>query len=150
MRKIILFSLLVVGAATFGTLAYATHTWGGYHWARSSTPFSLQLGDNVTANWDGSLATASQDWSQSLALDATVASGQSNFRCKATNGRVEVCNRKYGRNGWLGMAQIWVSGSHITQGTVKMNDTYFNTKQYNTPAWKQFVMCQEIGHTLGL
>ena len=48
------------------------------------------------------------------------------------------------------MASIWVSGSHITQGTVKVNDTYFNTTKYNTLAWRQFVMCQEVGHNFGL
>ncbi len=36
------------------------------------------------------------------------------------------------------------------QGTVKLNDTYFNTTKYNTPAWKNLVMCQEVGHTFGL
>src|SRR5262249_3182827 len=45
---------------------------------------------------------------------------------------------------------IWVSGCHITQGTVKLNDTYFSTPQYNTPAWHSAVMDQETGHTLGL
>ena len=63
---------------------------------------------------------------------------------------MEVCNASYGNNGWLGIASIWASGSHITQGTVKMNDTYFNTAAYNTPAWRNLVMCQEVGHTLGL
>src|SRR3989344_8585733 len=71
--------------------------------------------------------------------------------CRATNGRVEVCNSKYGNNGWLGIAQIWVTGGeHITQGVVKLNDTYFNKSPYNTPAWRNLVMCQEVGHTLGL
>jgi hypothetical protein len=64
---------------------------------------------------------------------------------------VEVCNGAYGNNGWLGLAQIWVtSGGHITQGTTKMNDTYYNTSKYNTPAWRGAVMCQEVGHTWGL
>ena len=58
--------------------------------------------------------------------------------------------RAYGNNGWLGIAQIWASGSHITQGVVKLNDTYFNTPTYDTGSWRQFVMCQEIGHTFGL
>lgn len=31
-----------------------------------------------------------------------------------------------------------------------MNDTYFNTAPYNTAAWRQFVICQEVGHTFGL
>jgi hypothetical protein len=63
---------------------------------------------------------------------------------------VEVCNATYGNNGWLGLAQIWLSGRHITQGVAKMNDTYFNRDRYNTPAWRQMVMCQEVGHTFGL
>jgi hypothetical protein len=50
----------------------------------------------------------------------------------------------------LGVAQVWVSGSHITQGTVKVNDTYFAGAPYNTTAWRNLVMCQEVGHTLGL
>ena len=83
-------------------------------------------------------------------LDTTVASGLAKKNCRPTSGRVEGCNSTYGNNGWLGLAQIWASGSHITQGTTKMNDTYFNTQKYNTPAWRQMVMCQEVGHTFGL
>ena len=83
-------------------------------------------------------------------LGTTVVNGANLKRCGAVSGRVEVCNGSYGYNGWLGIAQIWASGSHITQGAVKLNDTYFNTAKYNTLAWRQFVMCQEIGHTFGL
>ncbi len=31
-----------------------------------------------------------------------------------------------------------------------MNDTYFNAAPYNTPEWRQLVMCQEVAHTFGL
>jgi hypothetical protein len=66
-------------------------------------------------------------------------------------GRVEVCNAAYGSTGWLGVAQIWITrGTHIAQGTAKMNDTYFNQAQYNSPAWRRMVMCQEVAHTFGL
>lgn len=139
---------LVLGTSA----ASATHSWGGYHWARTSNPFTLKLGDNVTSTWDSYLATTSSDWSQSTVLDTTIVSGQSrNKRCSTTSGRVEVCNSAYGKNGWLGIASISITGgTHITQGTVKLNDTYFNTAQYNTPAWRNLVMCQEVGHTFGL
>jgi hypothetical protein len=129
----------------------ADHSWGSYHWARTANPFSLDLGDNVSAVWDGALATASADWSQSRVLDTFVVPGQARAKqCRPQAGRVEVCNAAYGNNGWLGIAQIWASGTHITQGSVKMNDTYFNTPQYNTPAWRAFVVCQEVGHVFGL
>jgi hypothetical protein len=59
-------------------------------------------------------------------------------------------NSRYGQNGWLGLAQIWVSGNHITQATTKVNETYFNMPQYDTPAWRRLVMCQEVAHDFGL
>ena len=136
--------------AGFASVASATHSWGGYHWARTANPFVLKLGDNVSYVWDAHLATTSTDWNASSVLDTMIAAGQSKANCRPTNGRVEVCNKTYGNNGWLGVASIWVNGSHITQGTVKLNDTYFNTASYNTPSWRQFVVCQEIGHTFGL
>jgi hypothetical protein len=132
-------------------LASANHSWGGYHWARTSNPFTVKLADNVTGAWDSYLSTTSSDWSLSSVLDTSVVSGTNNVKtCKPVAGRVEVCNSKYGANGWLGIASIWISGGHITQGTVKMNDTYFNSAKYNTPAWRNLVMCQEVGHTFGL
>jgi hypothetical protein len=133
------------------SVAFADHTWGTYHWARTANPFTLKMGDNLTSNWDPYLATAAADWSASTVLDVTVvASGKNAKSCQPTLGRGEVCNAKYGATGWVGIAQIWVSGTHITQGVVKMNDTYFNTFKYNTSAWRNLVMCQEVGHLFGL
>ena len=85
-------------------------------------------------------------------LDTTIVAGGSRSAklCDAKTGLVQVCNAKYGSNGWLGIASIWASGSHITKASVKLNDTYFSTAYYNTPAWRNLVSCQEVGHTLGL
>ncbi len=131
--------------------AEASHSWGNYHWARTSNPFTLRLGDNVGSAWDQYLREASTDWSASSVLKTEVVLGGTDpKRCRPTPGRVEVCAERYGFNGWLGVAQIWVSGSHITQATVKLNDSYFNTSRYNTPAWRRLVICQEVGHTFGL
>lgn len=151
----LLAALLIFAAlAAVPSLAFANHSWGNYHWARTSNPFNLKLGDNVSGTWNAVLATASADWSLSAVLDTTTidpGGALSNVRrCRPTAGRVEVCNTTYGNNGWLGVAQIWLSGYHITQGTVKVNDTYFNTATYNTTEWRNLVMCQEVGHTLGL
>ncbi len=142
---------VALSVAVFPVLLLANHSWGNYHWARTSNPFTLKVGDNVTSAWDSYLNTTISDWSQSTVLNLTkVAGGSRNKNCRPTAGRVEVCNATYGNNGWLGVAQIWASGSHITQGTVKLNDTYYNTSTYNTPAWRNLVSCQEVGHTLGL
>lgn len=145
-------SFAVFAILAFAGTAIASHSWGGYHWARQSNPFTLKLGDDVSGAWDAALATASGDWSVSDVLNTTIVSGLSNPKnCKSVSGRVEICNSKYGNNGWLGIAQIWVTGGvHITAGTVKLNDTYFNTSRYNTVAWRNLVVCQEVGHTFGL
>jgi hypothetical protein len=144
--------LAVVLVSALPSVALANHSWGGYHWARTSNPFNLKLGDNVSSQWDSILGTTSSDWSKSTVLDTTIVPGQAKPRnCRPTAGRVEVCNATYGSNGWLGLAQIWITGGeHITQGVTKVNDTYFNTARYNTTAWRNLVMCQEVGHTLGL
>ncbi len=143
---------LGVAAATLTTPASANHSWGGYHWSRTSNPFTLKLGDNVDTTWDAYLVTTSLDWTASSVLDTVIVPGETKPRnCRATSGRVEVCNASYGNTGWLGIASISItSGNHITSGTVKQNDTYFKTASYNTPTWRNMVMCQEVGHTLGL
>lgn len=134
-----------------GGVVMASHSWGNYHWARTTNPFAMKLGDNVSDAWDAYLNTASSDWSASSVLDTTIVAGKTDSRkCRAVNGTVQVCNAKYGSSGWLGLAQIWISGDHITKGITKLNDTYFNTAKYNTPGWRNLVMCQEIGHTFGL
>ncbi len=81
---------------------------------------------------------------------SVLSGGGPSKKCLTTSGRVAVCNYRYGQNGWLGLAQIWITGSHITQGRVKLNDTYFDRAKYNTSVWRNHVMCQEVGHTLGL
>ena len=150
------FSLAVAASAisllAFAGVASATHSWGGYHWARTGNPFTLKIGSSVSSVWKPILATTSSDWSASDILDTVIVPGANKQpkNCRATSGRVEVCNASYGNNGWLGVAQIWASGTHITQGTVRLNDTYFNTSTYNTTAWRNLVSCQEVGHTFGL
>lgn len=150
-------SLLVIAVVALLVMVFAanpaeaTHSWGNYHWARSSNPVALSVGDSVSAAWDGYLDTTISDWNVSSVMALTKVPGLANPKnCKPTAGRIEVCNSKYGRNGWLGIAQIWASGDHITQAVSKMNDTYFTTAKYNTPAWRQLVMCQEIAHDFGL
>jgi len=132
---------------------HANHSWGGYHWARTTPQFTLKLGNNLTtADWKAHLMQTSSDWNSgnSAVLTAIVA-GTSNKRCAMVQGTTQVCNGTYGKNGWLGLASINITGGvHITQGTAKMNDTYFNSAPYNNPNEREHVMCQEVAHTFGL
>jgi hypothetical protein len=142
----------------------ATHSWGGYHWARTTPQFTLKIGNNLTsADWNGHLAQTSSDWNSPTTFGATTPiltaivasqsnqSNKSNKHCSMVAGTTQVCNGRYGNNGWLGLASIYVTGGeHITQGSAKMNDTYFDTATYNNSNERQHVMCQEVAHTFGL
>lgn len=136
------------------TPASATHSWGSYHWARTANPLTLKINEALTSSWEPYLQVAMDDWATSSVLNFSpttpVSSSASAKRCNPIAGQVLVCNAAYGQRGWLGIASIWINGNHITKGTTKVNDSYFNLAQYNTPAWRQFVMCQEIGHDFGL
>lgn len=139
--------LVLVAVLAFPVIALASHSWGSYHWSKSGSTVNLTLGDNVSGVWDNYLRTAEADWDQSGVLNLAVGAGNTRPRtCKGSaGGRIEVCNANYGYNGWLGLAQIWISGGHITQAVAKMNDSYF----MNEPE-KLHVMCQEVGHGFGL
>ncbi len=133
--------------------ARASHSWGSYHWARTSSPFTLRLGDNLTnASWKSHLSQTSSDWnSGNTPLLTSIIAGSAGKRCAMVAGTTQVCNGTYGNNGWLGLASINLTGGvHITQGTAKLNDTYFNNATYNNPNEKLHVMCQEVAHTFGL
>jgi hypothetical protein len=154
LRTLLAAGIAAVAFATLAAPALADHAWSNYHWARTANPFTVKLGDNVTntsaSNWEAALARASSDWSASSVLDAPVVPGNTTGRqCKPTDGMAQVCNAKYGRNGWLGLAQIWISGVHIVKATTKVNDTYLESPSYDATA-KQHVMCQEVGHDFGL
>ena len=141
-------------AVSFVAVTSATHSWGGYHWARTTPQFTLKLGNNLTtADWRAHLSQTSSDWNSgnSAVLTAIVA-GQATKRCRMVAGTTQVCNGTYGNNGWLGLASINIASGtlHITQGSAKVNDTYFNTTTYNNPNEREHVMCQEVAHTFGL
>lgn len=151
-RLVLVISIGLAFAATTNRVQ-ANHSWGGYHWARTTPQFTLKLGDNLTsAAWKSHLSQTSSDWSSGITPVVTsIVAGSANKRCSMVAGTTQVCNGSYGKNGWLGLASINITGGvHITQGSAKMNDTYFNTATYNNPNERQHVLCQEVAHTFGL
>lgn len=163
-KLVVLAGLMAITAAALAAPASANHSWGSYHWARTSNPFGLTLADNtksdrLVSNWSSLLSNASSAWNASTGpstvLNTSIGQGDAGSGCGAQQGKVEVCSDDYGDNGWLGLAQIWIyrGGKHIAQGVVQLNDHYFergSTYQYNNVPEQQHVVCQEVGHTFGL
>src|SRR5687767_10968254 len=65
-----LFALL-----SFPLAAEASHSWGNYHWARTTNSFTVRVVDSNTSDWDGALNTALRDWTGSNVLNMIWASG---------------------------------------------------------------------------
>jgi hypothetical protein len=117
------------------TVASADHTWSGYHW--SSDNLSPTVVDKTSsplygvpasvAEWSGLGAPIQPALTDASKGDITVTEGFSPF--------------------WLGLARIRVEGGHITKGEVKLNTRLL---QSYGPAVADQVLCQEIGHVLGL
>lgn len=148
-------ALAVVVALGATVPASANHSWGGYHWARSTSTLGLTVNRAVTGVWGTYVNTAiTSDWNNRSVLRLTgrdAPAGTSRKRCSPISGQILVCNDSYGQRGWLGIATIWADANkHITAGTTKLNDSYFSTATYNKPAWRALVACQEIGHDFGL
>lgn len=147
-------------AATVSALALATptsaqdHQWGNYHWANDGTGVTLDVYYNFANNvWKTHHDKSLVDWQASsspLKLMDKGKAGGSSRKCDPISGAIVVCSDTYGQRGWLGIANIWANGDHITQGTSRLNDTYYNLSQFNYAAHRQFVACQEIGHDFGL
>ena len=147
--------LAALGVVICATPAVADHSWGTYHWARTTNSFGLTVVNSTTPDWDGYVTRAIGDWSASTKLDmldvASADETKTRRRCQGPDGQVRICNLAYGNTGWLGIAGISIdSAGHITTGYTKLNDTYFTEPFYNNDQWKQSVTCQELGHNVGL
>jgi len=139
----------------FSTNSFADHSWGPYHWARTTSSFDLVVINNTTNDWDPYVTQAVADWSDSNYLNMTEQAGSTSKKnrrqCKSPAGQVVICNLAYGQTGWLGIAGISIdSNNHIVKGYTKLNDTYFSMAYYDQADWKQSVTCQELGHNVGL
>lgn len=123
----------------------------------SAVPFEgetvLSVGQSQIAMNDHGQAMAvwATDWVNKIwAINlATIAPASTD--CRMVAGTTQVCNGHYGRNGWLALTTLDIAdGNHITQASMRLNDSYFDTTFYNNPNEKLHVMCQGVAHTFGL
>lgn len=155
-----------LAVAAFGfqaSTAHAKHSWSNYHWERTTHPVEFELMHNDLApEWSTFLEEASVDWSnwsgrQAEIIKTSVGDDEGKYtECEndytsdTADKHIEVCSHKYGSNGWLGLAKIWIIDGHIIKAVTKLNDSYFDGGTYDTPEWRDLVMCQEVGHAFGL
>ena len=105
-------SVLVVASSV---PASATHSWNGYHWARTTASFNLKVTDSVTSGWQLSFDQSLVEWNKSSKLENVVVASDAGStvrkQCRAVLGQMRVCNASYGSKGWLGLASINLDSS---------------------------------------
>ncbi len=127
---------LALGAGALlamGLMAF--HLWSGYHWPT------------------GSLSPAGKDRTRSVLYDVTA--GVQEWQALGTpiqpteaGGKADITVKEASSTIWLGLARIFIDGEgHISKGEVLLNTRALATFG---PAAADHVLCQEIGHVLGL
>jgi hypothetical protein len=95
----------VLAVLVLGAPLSADHSWNEYHWARTTSSFTLTIVNSLTAEWDPYAARAEADWSQSRKLDmAENPSGSvadvDRRRCQGITGQVHICRPTATTSGW--------------------------------------------------
>jgi len=135
--RTLLIAALIAASLAGASIAGADHSWDGNHWASSDlsptavdkTSSSLYDVPAAVQEW-AALGTAIQPAITGGSTgDITVSEGFSVF--------------------WLGQARIWIENGHITKGEVKLN-TRLISGYAGAAAVADHVLCQELGHILGL
>lgn len=117
--------------------AQADWVWStGYLWS-GSAPLSLTVTSHADANWTQMLTQSAADWSTSGVVRVGVGS----------SGKIDLYDGYYGTGNPCAWTQYWQHGGHISHDAIYLNETCLASW---SDYWKQYAVCQELGHALGL
>ena len=133
-RYLVLAALLVAVFVT-ATTASADHSWDGNHWR--SDNLSPTVVNKTTSSLYNVPAGVAEWANLSAPINPVMATG--------TKGNITVSEGS--SVFWAGLARIFIQDGHITKGEVKLNTRYLRTVG---GAAADHVLCQEMGHVLGL
>lgn len=118
---------------------------GNYH------GLTLQVLNNLEegSDWHQYFDTSVIDWNDGTpdAVNLYLRYSAYDADCRAVRKAMKVCNGNYGPTDWRGVNQILLQDEYIITSLAKMNDYYL---EGTNMAQKQYTMCHELGHGLGL
>ena len=134
-RSLIVAFVSLVGLLAIATVASADHAWSTYHFP----------GDNLNPTVVDKTSSSLYDVTAGVQEWAALGTPIQPQITTAKKGDITV-TEAFNRS-WLGLARIFIDGDHITKGEVKLNTKLLD--DYPIAA-AEHVLCQEIGHVLGL
>jgi hypothetical protein len=133
----------------------ATHSWGGYHWAKKVQTGNLIINVDTTrvgGKWARQTNAVMKQWLVvSSPIKLQLLTPRPNYKLSYYTVKAE--NKNYGPTGWLGLATVYIDQQgHIVRGLVQLNDYYYVTAPFaaQLKGSELPVYCQEVGHTFGL
>ena len=134
---------------TWGDGSHDHYTDGEFsQWKNEKNGLQLKIQNALTSDWDEYFFQAVTDWNKAPALLLDTGRSNPDLMCSSVMGIMKVCNDDYGKTGWTSISELYFDkGNNIASSVAKMNDTYL--KDASNPE-KQFAMCHEIGHGVGL
>ena len=133
----------LIGAIAVGVLfvlsttAFASHSWNDYHWAGDGTTVSPTVVDDTSSSLYDVTAGVDEWAGLGTRIQPTITT--------ASKGNITV--KEAFSPFWYGLARIFVEDGHITKGEVKLNTRLLASKGEDAA---DHVLCQELGHVLGL
>lgn len=117
------------------------------HNGKQRKGLELTILNACTEDWDSYLTKAVDDWNLSASLDLNLKAVDAESSCVGVRGKIKVCNGDYGLTSWVGVNEVILENGYIVLSTARMNERYMSSA---SKAKKQYTMCHEIGHGLGL
>jgi hypothetical protein len=124
-----------------GPTAGAMHPWGCYKWNSTELTYNNVATSPYKAYYDQEAVQDADSWTPYTVINYTAGTGGNN---------VKAMSGLYGKNGWLGLSTIWVTGCTITKSETKINRSYMDYYPYNTAEKRKTVACHELGHSTAL
>lgn len=137
--------MFALGLTTGGGYLFAVHPWNCYHWPKTNINY-----DGPKKDKGGKAPARSAEYEQAY-NEAVALWNTTVINLSGPGGSdLDLLYKSYGFNGWLGLAQIFISGCHITDSLAKLNASYLDNSSTYSYDDICHVACQEVGHTFGL
>lgn len=145
--KALVFAVPTLGLLALNLQIASAHNWWYWHWHKSSIGVSI-------SNYTTAAQSAIADWDNNSDVSLPI---------QSTHTDISVMGGDYGATGWWGLASVETAGyddpSHcgntsdvcrFVHAHARYNSYYGGTTGGGTNSDVRGVLCQEIGHALGL
>jgi uncharacterized protein DUF4953 len=130
--------------------AQAHHSWSHYHWVAPVYPIHLGFVDSTSKGLreQNVLPTVLHEWSAAGPLELSSTPGDNGVKirhnCPIPAGKVRICDANFGP-GEFGHTDLNLDGDRILGARILVNNYWGTNRSY-----RRFVVCHEVGHSLGL